>query len=86
MCVCVSEEEKHLEEFYPLCLTAIPQAGYKGKVEIGMDVAASEFWNAEKQRYDLGMRGEREREERREGKEEKGNDLSMFGERERRKR
>ncbi len=24
------------------------------KIEIGMDVAASEFWNAEKQRYDLG--------------------------------
>jgi len=36
--------------------TAIEKAGYKGKVEIGMDVAASEFWNAEKQRYDLDFK------------------------------
>lgn len=30
--------------------------GHKGKVEIGMDVAASEFWNPEKQVYDLNFK------------------------------
>ena len=33
---------------------AIENAGYTGKVKIGMDVAASEFWNSEKKMYDLG--------------------------------
>jgi len=28
-------------------LEAIEKAGHKGKIEIGMDVAASEFYNAE---------------------------------------
>jgi enolase len=30
--------------------------GHKGKVVIGMDVAASEFWNAEKKVYDLDFK------------------------------
>jgi enolase len=39
-----------------LLRVAIEKSGYTGKVEIGMDVAASEFWNAEKQRYDLDFK------------------------------
>lgn len=36
---------------------AIEKAGYKGKVQIGMDVAASEFYTADKQ-YDLDFKTE----------------------------
>ena len=32
---------------------AIQKAGYEGKVEVGMDVAASEFYVEEKKKYDL---------------------------------
>ena len=32
---------------------AIQRAGYEGKVEVGMDVAASEFYVEEKKKYDL---------------------------------
>lgn len=35
---------------------AIAAAGYTGKVEIAMDVAASEFWDDKTQRYDLGKK------------------------------
>jgi len=35
---------------------AIAVAGYTGKVGICMDVAASEFWNDEKKRYDLDFK------------------------------
>lgn len=41
-----------------LVCEAIKVAGYEGKVGICMDVAASEFWNAEKQRYDLDFKTE----------------------------
>jgi enolase len=30
--------------------------GHKGRVDLGMDVAASEFWNAEKKVYDLDFK------------------------------
>ncbi len=31
-----------------ILMAAIKEANYEGKVKIAMDVAASEFWNAEK--------------------------------------
>ncbi len=34
-------------------VSAINKAGYEGKVKIGMDVAASEFWKDEIKKYDL---------------------------------
>lgn len=43
-------------EALDLIQTAIAQAGYEGKVKICMDTAASEFWNAEKARYDLDFK------------------------------
>lgn len=41
-----------------LVTEAIEVAGYTGKVGICMDVAASEFWNDEKKRYDLDFKTE----------------------------
>jgi len=41
-----------------LIVGAIEAAGYTGKVKIGMDVAASEFWKAEEQVYDLNFKTE----------------------------
>jgi enolase len=37
-------------------MEAIEKAGHKGRIELGMDVAASEFWNAEKKVYDLDFK------------------------------
>merc|ERR1712178_14504 len=39
-----------------LVVEAINAAGYEGKVGICMDVAASEFWNAEMGKYDLDFK------------------------------
>lgn len=39
-----------------LVVTAIDKAGYTGKVKIGMDVAASEFFKAETEKYDLDFK------------------------------
>lgn len=39
-----------------LCVEAIEKAGHTGKIKLGMDVAASEFWNAEEKVYDLGWK------------------------------
>lgn len=44
------------KEGLDLIVTAIHNAGYDGKVKIGMDVAASEFWNAEEKVYDLDFK------------------------------
>jgi enolase len=41
-----------------LVVEAIEKAGYTGKVKIGMDVAASEFWKDEKKVYDLDFKTE----------------------------
>ena len=41
------------EEGLELVVSAINKAGYEGKVKIGMDVAASEFWKDELKKYDL---------------------------------
>lgn len=48
----VSDEVEALE----LIVQAIDQAGYKGKVEIGLDVAASELWNDDKKLYNLDFK------------------------------
>jgi len=42
------------EEGLELCVTAIKKAGYEGKVKLGMDVAASEFY--ENGQYDLDFK------------------------------
>jgi len=44
------------EEGLELLKTAIDKAGYTGKVVIGMDVAASEFYVADKKAYDLDFK------------------------------
>jgi len=46
------------KEGLDLLVSAIEKAGYTGKVKIGMDVAASEFWLAEKKVYDLDFKTE----------------------------
>jgi len=47
------------DEGLSLVVTAIAKAGYEGKVKIGMDVAASEFWLAEKKKYDLDFKNKK---------------------------
>mmetsp|Transcript_27134 Transcript_27134/g.46774 ORF Transcript_27134/g.46774 Transcript_27134/m.46774 type:complete len:439 (+) Transcript_27134:105-1421(+) len=39
-----------------LVVSAIKKAGYEGKVKIGMDVAASEFWKEDIKKYDLDFK------------------------------
>jgi hypothetical protein len=48
------------KEALDLVVEAIEAAGYTGKIEIGMDVAASEFYNAETKMYDLDFKTEGE--------------------------
>lgn len=36
-----------------ILVKAIDKAGYTGKIKIGMDVAASEFYDEEQKKYDL---------------------------------
>ncbi|XP_078440516.1 enolase [Wolffia australiana] len=50
----IQENEEGLE----LLNTAIAKAGYTGKVVIGMDVAASEFYTEKDQTYDLNFKEE----------------------------
>merc|ERR1712167_149409 len=45
-------------EALDVLMEAIEKAGYTGKVKIGMDVAASEFWKADKSQYDLDFKTE----------------------------
>lgn len=44
------------KEGLDLLMEAIESAGHKGKVDLGMDVAASEFWVPEKKLYDLDFK------------------------------
>ena len=44
---------QNAKEALDLLTQAIEKAGYKGKVRIGMDVAASEFFDADKKKYNL---------------------------------
>jgi enolase len=37
-------------------MEAIEKAGHTGKVQIGMDVAASEFYKSEETKYDLDFK------------------------------
>jgi len=46
------------KEGLDLLVEAIEKAGYTGKVKIGMDVAASEFWKDEEKVYDLDFKTE----------------------------
>jgi len=46
------------KEGLDLLMEAIEKAGYTGKVKIGMDVAASEFWKDDKKVYDLDFKTE----------------------------
>ena len=39
-----------------LIVEAISAAGYTGKIGIAMDVAASEFWKADLNKYDLDFK------------------------------
>jgi len=41
------------KEGLQLCVEAIEKAGHTGKIFLGMDVAASEFWKEEEKVYDL---------------------------------
>ncbi|KAE8729310.1 Enolase 2 [Hibiscus syriacus] len=50
----IQENKEGLE----LLKTAIDKAGYTGKVVIGMDVAASEFYGSDKKTYDLNFKEE----------------------------
>ncbi|XP_024526021.1 enolase isoform X1 [Selaginella moellendorffii] len=52
--ICLQENKEGLE----LLKTAIEKAGYTGKVLIGMDVAASEFYNEKDKQYDLNFKEE----------------------------
>ncbi len=44
------------DEGLQLVVSAINKAGFEGKVKIGMDVAASEFWNEQAKKYDLNFK------------------------------
>ena len=39
-------------------MEAIAKAGHTGKIQLGMDVAASEFWFEDKKVYDLNFKTE----------------------------
>lgn len=39
-------------------MTAIEKSGHKGKVVLGMDVAASEFWVPDAKVYDLDFKSD----------------------------
>ncbi|CAE7246147.1 unnamed protein product [Symbiodinium sp. CCMP2592] len=39
-------------------MEAIEKSGHAGKVKIGTDVAASEFWRSEEKKYDLDFKNE----------------------------
>jgi enolase len=41
-----------------IIVKAIEKAGYTGKIKIGMDVAASEFYDEKGKRYDLNNKEE----------------------------
>lgn len=40
-------------------MTAIEKAGHSGKIVLGMDVAASEFYIPESNKYDLDFKSEK---------------------------
>ncbi len=50
---------KDAKEALDLLTQAIQKAGYKGKVRIGMDVAASEFFDSKKKSYNLAFKSQK---------------------------
>ncbi|GAB7359295.1 hypothetical protein MBLNU230_g5948t1 [Neophaeotheca triangularis] len=52
----VAPDIQTADEALDLIMTAIDQAGYKGKMSIAMDVAASEFYKADAKKYDLDFK------------------------------
>lgn len=52
-----------IEEVVTLLITAIEKAGHTGKIFIGMDVAASEFYNKENKTYDIFYKTEKKGQE-----------------------
>jgi enolase len=44
------------EESLEILVEAIKQAGYEGKIKIGLDVASSEFYKSEEKKYDLDFK------------------------------
>ena len=50
----INSEKETLE----LLVKAINESGYEDKVKIGLDVAASEFWREDLQKYDLSFKWE----------------------------
>merc|ERR1712002_96902 len=47
-------------EALDILVEAINKAGYEGKIKIGMDVAASEFYDKDKDVYDLDFKNQDE--------------------------
>ena len=47
------KDENHTLE---IIMEAIKQSGHEGKIQIGLDVAASEFYNEEAKTYDFGAK------------------------------
>ncbi|MCJ1373477.1 hypothetical protein MMC20_004705 [Loxospora ochrophaea] len=52
----VAPDIQTAEEALDLICDAIEKAGYKGKTNIAMDVASSEFYNEEEKKYDLDFK------------------------------
>lgn len=52
----VAPDIQTAEEALELIMEAIDQAGYKGKMNIAMDVASSEFYKTEEKKYDLDFK------------------------------
>ena len=52
----VAPDIQTAEEALELITDAIEQAGYKGKMNIAMDVASSEFYKEEEKKYDLDFK------------------------------
>ncbi|KAH9250099.1 phosphopyruvate hydratase [Batrachochytrium salamandrivorans] len=46
------------DETIDLLCTAIEKAGYTGKIRIGLDVAASEWWDNKAQKYNMNFKGD----------------------------
>ena len=53
---------KTTEEALDVLTEAIEKAGYKGKIVLGMDVAASEFYDEESKKYNLKFKSNTEKE------------------------
>jgi len=52
----VAPDIQTADEALELITDAIEQTGYTGKVKIAMDVASSEFYNADAKKYDLDFK------------------------------